>query len=78
MIKELSDGVTETQEIVTGENKLWQCMVWERYCYASPKPEFFLFSLFIFSFISQLIYESVLVEIFTDDFPYRNKETDVQ
>ena len=31
-------------------------MVWERYCYASPKPEFFLFSLFIFSFISQLIW----------------------
>ena len=31
-------------------------MVWERYCNASPKPEFFLFSLFIFSFISQLIW----------------------
>ena len=30
-------------------------MVWERYCNASPKPEFFLFSLFIFSFISQVI-----------------------
>ena len=29
-------------------------MVWERYCNASPKPEFFLFSLFILSFISQL------------------------
>ena len=31
-------------------------MVWERYCNASPKPEFFLFSLFIFSFIFQLIW----------------------
>ena len=31
-------------------------MVWERYCNTSPKPEFFLFSLFIFSFISQLIW----------------------
>ena len=31
-------------------------MVWERYCNASPKPEFFLFSLFVFSFISQLIW----------------------
>ena len=31
-------------------------MVWERYCNASPIPEFFLFSLFIFSFISQLIW----------------------
>ena len=61
MVKELSDGVTETQilkitlkEIVTGENYL-MIMVCERYCNASPKPEFFLFSLFIFSFISQLI-----------------------
>ena len=35
--------------------KLSMIMVWERYCNASPKPEFFLFSLFIFSFISQLI-----------------------
>ena len=31
-------------------------MLWERYCNASPKPEFFLFSLFIFSFISRLIW----------------------
>ena len=31
-------------------------MVWERYCNASPKPEFFSFSLFIYSFISQLIW----------------------
>ena len=31
-------------------------MVWERYCNASPKPQFFLFSFFIFSFISQLIW----------------------
>ena len=36
--------------------KLSMIMVWERYCKASPKPEFFLFSLFIFSFISQLIW----------------------
>ena len=36
--------------------KLSMIMVWERYCNASPKPEFFLFSLFIFSFISQLIW----------------------
>ena len=50
MVKELSDGVTETQIL----QKLWKkwslgktmIMVWERYCYASPKPEFFLFSLF--------------------------------
>ena len=34
---------------------LTMIMMWERYCNASPKPEFFLFSLFIFSFISQLI-----------------------
>ena len=31
-------------------------MVWERYCNASPKPAFLLFSLFIFSFMSQLIW----------------------
>ena len=35
-------------------------MVWERFCNASPKPEFFSVSLFIFSFIhvhvSQLIW----------------------
>ena len=36
--------------------KLSMIMVWECYCNASPKPEFFLFSLFIFSFISQLIW----------------------
>ena len=36
--------------------KLSMIMVWERYCNASPKSEFFLFSLFIFSFISQLIW----------------------
>ena len=36
--------------------KLSMIMVWERYCNASPKPELFLFSLFIFSFISQLIW----------------------
>ena len=36
--------------------KLSMIMVWERYCNASPKPEFFLFSLFMFSFISQLIW----------------------
>ena len=35
--------------------KLSMIMAWERYCNASPKPEFILFSLFIFSFISQLI-----------------------
>ena len=31
-------------------------MVWERYCNASPKPELFVFSLFIFSLISRLIW----------------------
>ena len=36
--------------------KLSMIMVWERYHNASPKPKFFLFSLFIFSFISQLIW----------------------
>ena len=40
-------------------NSYWRkfsmIMVWERYCNATPKPEFFLFSLFIFSFLSQLI-----------------------
>ena len=36
--------------------KLSMIMVWECYCNASPKPELFLFSLFIFSFISQLIW----------------------
>ena len=30
--------------------------MWERYFNASPKPEFFIFSLFVFSFISQLIW----------------------
>ena len=58
MVKELSDGVTETRilqktlnKIVTGENYLWESVTDN----ASPKPEFFLFSLFIFPFISQLI-----------------------
>ena len=36
--------------------KLSVIMWWERYSNASPKPDFFLFSLFIFSFISQLIW----------------------
>ena len=36
--------------------KLSMIMVWEHYCNASPKPEFFLLSLFIFSFISRLIW----------------------
>ena len=36
--------------------KLSMIMVWERYCNASPKPEVLLFSLFIFSFICQLIW----------------------
>ena len=36
--------------------KLSLIMVWKRYCNASPKPELFLFSLFIFSFIAQLIW----------------------
>ena len=36
--------------------KLSTIMVWEHYCNASPKPEFSLFPLFIFSFISQLIW----------------------
>ena len=36
--------------------KLSMIIVWERYCNASPKPEFFLFSLFIFSFISRLMW----------------------
>ena len=49
-------NITKTlNEIVTGEN-YFMIMVWERYCNASPKPEFFLFSLFIFSFISRLIW----------------------
>ena len=36
--------------------KLSMIMVWERYCNTSPKPEFFLFPLFMFSFVSQLIW----------------------
>ena len=54
MVKELSDGVTETQLL----QKLWKLsysmiMVWERYCYASPKPEFFsIFFVYIFIRIS--------------------------
>ena len=41
--------------------KLSMIMVWERYCNAlTPKPELFLFSLFIFSFISQLILQLIL------------------
>ena len=61
MVKELSDGVTETKYCKNFERnchwrKLSIIMVWERYCNASPNPEFFLFSLFIFSFISQLIW----------------------
>ena len=43
MVKELSDGVTETQIL----QKLWK------------KPEFFLFSLFVFTFISQLFFMSL-------------------
>ena len=61
MVKELSDGITKPNIAKTlKENGHWRklsmIMVWERYCNASPKPEFFLFSLFIFSFISQLIW----------------------
>ena len=61
MVKELSDGVTEAQILqklwkISHWRKLSMIMVWERYCNTSPKPEFFLFSLFIFSFISQLIW----------------------
>ena len=48
--------------------KLSMIMVWEHYCNASPKPEFFLFSLFIFSFIFLLILVRFGLEIFTDDF----------
>ena len=36
--------------------KLSMIIVWERYCNASPKPELFVFSLFIFLLISQLIW----------------------
>ena len=36
--------------------KLSMIILWERYCNASPKPEIFLFSLFIFTVISQLIW----------------------
>ena len=54
-------AVNSLKEIVTGENyrgsELTErdsaLMLWERYCNASPKPEFFLFSLFyIFIHIS--------------------------
>ena len=61
MVKELSDSVTRNPNIAkdferkslekTSYDNGVRCVV----CYASPKPEFFLFSLFIFSFISQLI-----------------------
>ena len=58
MVKELSDGVTELKYCKNFERnshwrKLSMIMVWERDCNASPKPEFFLFSLFN---ISQLIW----------------------
>ena len=61
MVKELSDGVTETQILQQQKfeiNSHWRklSMVWERYCNASPKPKLLSFSLFIFSFISQLIW----------------------
>ena len=47
-----SPNIAKTlKEIVTGE-QLSMIMVWERYCNATPKPEFFLFSLFIFSFMN--------------------------
>ena len=58
MIKELSDGVTETKYCKSFERnshwrKLSMIMVWERYCYASPKPGFFfIFSVYIFIHIS--------------------------
>ena len=57
MVKELSDGVAETQIL----QKLWKkyslektmIMVWERYCNTSPKPEFFfIFFVYIFIHIS--------------------------
>ena len=79
-VKELSDGVTETQIVQRFERnshwrKLSMIMVWERYCNASPKPELFLF-LFVYIFIdisANMRPFGVWVEIFTDDSPYRNK-----
>ena len=57
--------------------KLSMIMVWERYCNASPKPEFFLFSLFIFSFISRLIWVR-LGWYFHRWFSIQKQGTDVQ
>ena len=77
MVKELSDGVTETQivantlkEMVTADNNLC-LMVSERYCNYSPKPEFFLFSLFVFSFISQLMMSPFALKFSQMKSPYR-------
>ena len=49
-------NIAKTLKEISHWRKLSMIMVWERYCNASQKPEFFLFSLFIFSFISQLIW----------------------
>ena len=84
MVEELWDGVTETQilqktlkKIVTGE-KLSMIMVWEHYCNASPKPEFFLV-FFVYIFIHILANMSPFGLKFSQMIlPYRNKSTDVQ
>ena len=62
MVEELSDGVRETQLL----QKLWKKIITGEIIYDNDvralhvqrfsKPKFFLFSLFIFSFISQLIW----------------------
>ena len=72
MVKELSDGVTETQILQKleryysqrREQLLSMIMVWECYCYASPKPEFF----FIF-FVYIFIHISVNTSLFGLKFP---------
>ena len=78
MVKELSDGVTETQIHVS--HKIWKKQSLEKIIYdngvralhaynASPNQNsFFIF--FVYIFIHNL--ESVWVEIFTDYSQYRN------
>ena len=75
MVKELSDGVTETQILQNFErNSHWRMlsiiMVWERYCNASLKPEFFLFALFGFglTFLRMILHTETSKLIYNSSF----------
>ena len=83
MVKELSDGVTITQILQKlRKNSHWRklsmIMVWERYCYASPKLEFFvIFFVYIFIHISAnmspfgLIFSQIILHTETSKLMYK-------